>query len=39
MYFLCVLVDICSCCCCCEMIVKALVDFAAEIVVVVESVN
>ena len=42
MYLRCVLVDVCSCCCCCyccEMIATALVDFAAKVVVVVESVN
>ena len=39
-YFLCVLVDVCSCCCCsCEMIARALIDFVAEVVVVVESVD
>ena len=38
-YLRCVLVDVCSCCCCCEMIATALVDFAAEVVVVVESVD
>ena len=37
MYLWCVLVDVYSCCCCCEMIARALVDFAAEVVVVIES--
>ena len=38
-YLLCVLVEIYSCCCCCEMITRALVDFVAEVVVVIESVD
>ena len=42
-YLQCVLMDVCSCCCCCccccEMIARALVNFAAEVVVVVESVD
>ena len=38
-YLRCVLVDVYSCYCCCEMIARVLVDFAVEVVVVVESVD